>query len=73
MGCDGCIPFTSMQEIIFNFGVIICYFATGTACAVYAKDWAEPPLGCPVDDGARECDFATLTIISALEAVSYFV
>ena len=57
------------QDIVFSIAVAICYGATGTACAVYAAEWGEPPELC--DPAGIDCDDAALTTTNTLSTVSH--
>ena len=62
------------QEILFSGAVILSYFATGIACAVYASQWGEKPAVCEsVDDASEDdddtCDSVPLSATNALQAV----
>ena len=53
---------------------MLCYLATGVACASYAVAWREPPDVCgridELSDQDDVCDSIPLTATNALEAVS---
>ena len=61
------------QEILFSGAVILSYFATGIACAVYASRWREKPVVCETIDAFKDdddtCDSVPLSATNALEAV----
>lgn len=56
---------------MFSIGAMICYLATGIACAVYSSEWVGPPDACPANDDAQvHCDSVPLTATSVLQCVS---
>lgn len=55
-----------IQEIAFSIVLMLCYLATGVACALYAVAWREPPEGCECIEELS----VPLTATNALEAVS---
>ena len=53
---------------------MLCYLATGIACATYAAAWGEPPEYCEqIEDLSDQlsCDYEALTATNALETVSF--
>ena len=57
---------------MFTIVLILCYFASGVATAVFAEKWGKPPDACPhpgSDDGDI-CDSIPLTATNALQCVS---
>ena len=57
---------------MFNIALILCYFSSGIASAVFAAKWRGPPDACPdpgSDDGDA-CDSIPLTATNALQCVS---
>ena len=63
------------QEILFSGAVILSYFGTGIACAVYASQWREKPVLCENADNFSDnddddiCDSVPLSATNALQAV----
>ena len=60
---------------MFSGGVILSYFATGIACAVYASQWRKKPVLCEIADTVSVndddiCDSVPLSATNALETVS---
>ena len=57
---------------MFNIALILCYFSSGIATAVFAANWGGPPDACP-DPGSDvgfTCDSIPLTATNALQCVS---
>ena len=57
---------------MFTSVVILCYFSSGIATAVFAGGWGGPPEVCPDPDSdiGDICDSVPLTAINALQCVS---
>ena len=62
------------QDTFISGAVILAYFGTGIACAVYASKWGMTPTLCGAGLQLEEdvCSSIPLTATNALEAVSNF-